>query len=31
MAPDAARAELTANLQSFVSSADLSVLTRPYR
>jgi exosortase J len=31
MAPDAARAELTANLQSFVSSADLSALTRPYR
>jgi exosortase J len=31
MAPDAARAELTANLQSFVNSADLSALTRPYR
>ena len=31
MSPDAARAELTSNLRSFVSSTDLSALTRPYR
>jgi exosortase J len=31
MAPDAARAELTANLRSFLSHADLAVFTRPYR
>jgi len=31
MASDAARAELTAHLQSFMSSADLAEFTRPYR
>jgi exosortase J len=31
MAPDAARAQLTAGLREFVSGADLSVFTRPYR
>ena len=31
MAPDAARAELTANLRNFLSRADLSEFTRPYR
>jgi exosortase J len=31
MAPDAARAELTANLRSFLSHADLALFTRPYR
>jgi exosortase J len=31
MAPDAARAELTANLQSFLSGAELQVFTQPYR
>jgi exosortase J len=31
LAPDAARAELTGNLRSFLSGADLAVFTRPYR
>jgi len=31
MAPDAARAELTANLRSFLRHADLALFTRPYR
>ena len=31
LAPDAARAELTGNLRSFLSAADLRVFTRPYR
>jgi exosortase J len=31
MAPDAARVELIANLKSFLSGADLSVFTQPYR
>jgi hypothetical protein len=31
MAPDAARAELTANLQSFLRGAELQVFTQPYR
>jgi exosortase J len=31
MAPDEARAELTANLRSFLRGADLSVFTQPYR
>jgi exosortase J len=31
LAPDAARAELTANLGRFLAGADLSVFTKPYR
>jgi len=31
MAPDAARAQLTAELRGFVAGADLAVFTRPYR
>ena len=31
MVPDAARAELTANLQSFLRGAELQVFTQPYR
>jgi exosortase J len=31
MAPDLARAQLTANLRDFLASADLSVFTQPYR
>jgi exosortase J len=31
MAPDLARAQLTANLRDFLASADLAVFTKPYR